>query len=216
MVWLHRRIGICIMRNPLAYQFPPKLGPVDHVPWMPDGRCSLMAMRAVMAASGRGAAYIINQSIRFNDNDSAYMYRTPSVAGNRKTWTWSGWVKRGNLDKVGGSFAIFGAGSAINDRILCNFNGSGYNIQLYTDFGGVAFHYAPTQLYKDISAWYHLVFAMDTTQATATDRFNLYVNGELVTSYSTRTDPALNYDTLMNSVGDTQYRCIVWRWPCYG
>jgi hypothetical protein len=55
--------------------------------------------RAMWAASGLGGSYLINQSIRFNDNDSAYMYRTPSVAGNRKTWTYSVWFKRGNITR---------------------------------------------------------------------------------------------------------------------
>jgi hypothetical protein len=50
-----------------------------------------------MYASGGFYPYQIEQSLRFNDNDSAYLSRTPASAGNRKTWTWSGWVKRGNL-----------------------------------------------------------------------------------------------------------------------
>ena len=50
-----------------------------------------------IAALGGGGGYPITNSLRFNDNDSAYLSRTPSVAGNRKTWSWSGWVKRGNL-----------------------------------------------------------------------------------------------------------------------
>ena len=44
-----------------------------------------------------GAAAVEGQSLRFNDDDSAYLSWTPSAAGNRKTWTWSGWVKRGNF-----------------------------------------------------------------------------------------------------------------------
>jgi hypothetical protein len=57
-----------------------------------------MLIKALAAAAGNfGGEYTIDNSLRFNDNDSAYLSRTPSVAGNRKTWTWSGWVKRGNL-----------------------------------------------------------------------------------------------------------------------
>lgn len=46
-----------------------------------------------MGAGGQATGYEIEQSIRFNDDDSAFMDRTPSSASNRKTWTWSGWVK---------------------------------------------------------------------------------------------------------------------------
>jgi hypothetical protein len=57
-----------------------------------------MLIKALAAAAGNfGDEYTIDNSLRFNDNDSAYLSRTPSVAGNRKTWTWSGWVKRGNI-----------------------------------------------------------------------------------------------------------------------
>jgi hypothetical protein len=51
----------------------------------------------IAGVSGQGGGYSINDSLRFNDNDSAYLSRTPATAGNRKTWTWSGWVKRGNI-----------------------------------------------------------------------------------------------------------------------
>jgi hypothetical protein len=51
----------------------------------------------IAGVSGQGGGYSIEDSLRFNDNDSAYLSRTPATASNRKTWTWSGWVKRGNL-----------------------------------------------------------------------------------------------------------------------
>ena len=57
--------------------------------------------------------YEISQSARFNDDDSSYLHRTPSSAGNRRTWTWSGWVKRGNL----GSKYFFGAVNTGTDSI---------------------------------------------------------------------------------------------------
>jgi hypothetical protein len=50
-----------------------------------------------MAAAGAGGEYQISRSLRFNSADSAYLSRTPASAGDRKTWTWSGWVKRSAL-----------------------------------------------------------------------------------------------------------------------
>ncbi len=55
--------------------------------------------------SSTAAAYLIEQSLLFNDGDSAYLSRTPSTAGNRKTWTFSAWVKRGSL---GGDNTLLG------------------------------------------------------------------------------------------------------------
>jgi hypothetical protein len=54
----------------------------------------------IAGVSGQGGGYSINDSLRFNDDDSAYLSRTPATASNRKTFTWSGWVKRGNLSGV--------------------------------------------------------------------------------------------------------------------
>jgi hypothetical protein len=67
-------------------------------------------------------AYTVDYSCRFNDDDTAKLTRTPAFAGNRKTWTWSGWVKRGNL----GAHIMFGTGTLLgtaNDMVLW-FNGS--------------------------------------------------------------------------------------------
>ena len=55
-------------------------------------------------AGGADAGYTIERSLRLNDDDTAYLSRTPTVAGNRQRWTWSGWVKRANL----GISGIFG------------------------------------------------------------------------------------------------------------
>ena len=49
-------------------------------------------------ASGPGAdPYIVKRSARFNDDDSAYLNKTFSSAGNRILWTFSTWIKRGDL-----------------------------------------------------------------------------------------------------------------------
>jgi hypothetical protein len=109
----------------------------------------------------------IEQSLRFNDNDSAYLSWTPASAGNRKTWTWSGWVKRGNL---GTQQTFIAAGSS---QVL-KFNSSD---QISYSVSGVNSN-VTTAVFRDPSAWYHVVFAFDTTEASANDRGKLWVNGE--------------------------------------
>jgi hypothetical protein len=155
-----------------------------------------------MGASGAQATgYTIDQSIRFNDDDSAYMSKTFSSASNRKTWTWSGWCKRGLITDSdnGNMFCTYGGGAAFsgirwetatqNDTIfIFDYTGSGFNYQLHT-----------TQVFRDPSAWYHIVFAFDSTQSVSSERARLYINGQRVTDFRTESYPTLNYDSYTNN-----------------
>ena len=125
-----------------------------------------------------GEAYTIDQSLKFEDGRSTYLSKTFASAGNRRTWTWSAWVKRGNL--VNGSlFACNGGGSdAAYTRIAFHDNSS----ILVTGNNTVWKLTDGTQHFRDISSWYHIVVAVDTTQASATDRMKMYVNGSQVTN----------------------------------
>ncbi len=133
-----------------------------------------------------GGGYTINNSLRFNQADTAYMTRTPSVTGDRKTWTFSAWVKRGSrLDAI--NYIFHGHATA---RSALRFNASGtILITLNSAIDGNAETYA---LYRDPSAWYHIVLAFDTTQATASNRIKLWVNGTLA-SFNAPSYPAQNY-----------------------
>jgi hypothetical protein len=144
-------------------------------------------------AAGGGAGYQIERSLRFNSSDSAYLSRTPASSSNRKTWTWAGWVKRSSISAAFENM-IFSASGYSGIRI------EGDNTLLIFDYAG-SFNYklATTQVFRDSSAWYHLVFALDTTQATASNRLKLYVNGIEVTQFSATTYPSLNYDGFVNA-----------------
>ena len=129
-------------------------------------------------------SYTIDQSLRFNDNDSAYLSRTPSIAGSLTTWTWSGWVKRGNLAAgmpargtiFGRSLTLFGFFNATSGVAADNFG------VYLTD--GEDDRFITNRVFRDTSAWYHFVVVLDTTNSTADDRFRLYVNGVRETSFS--------------------------------
>ncbi len=160
----------------------------------------------ILAGSSGGtgtssAVHTIDQSIRFNDNDSPYMSRTPSSASNRKTWTWSAWCKRGHITDSdnGNMFCTYGGGSAFsgirwetttqNDTLfIFDFNGSSFNYQLHT-----------TQVFRDPSAFYHIFFAFDSTQSVSSERARLYINGQRVTDFRTESYPSLNYDSYTNN-----------------
>jgi hypothetical protein len=134
--------------------------------------------------------YEIDNSLRFNDDDSAYLSRVQGD-GSRKTWTVSFWFKRGNLgiDRP----EIFGcddvAGVILGDAI--RFPTS--DIMEYLIDGGT-YTVKTTQVFRDPSAWYHTVIATDTTQAVAANRVKFYVNGEIVTDFSTASYPTQDYE----------------------
>jgi len=146
--------------------------------------------------SAAAGGYSVDNSLRFNDDDSAYLSRTPSSAGNRKTWTWSGWVKRGNVTTEQYFWGALGSGDA--DGI--SFTGAD-ELQLVIH-GGSGGNLKTKAKYRDPSAWYHIVVAVDTTQSTSSDRVKMYVNGSQITEwFSTAYDnyPSLNYDTDTNT-----------------
>jgi hypothetical protein len=146
-------------------------------------------------------AYSVPQSLMFDDGDSQYLTRTPASDGNRRTWTWSGWVKRSGLGTAQKMFAFGTPGTSeagwtfqTNNTVEFYQYASGYQMQLVT-----------TQVFRDVSAWYHIVVAVDTTQATASNRAKIYVNGVQITSFSTETYPSQNLDTFVNSSSHPNY-----------
>ena len=148
------------------------------------------------AAAGGGGAYEVSRSVRFNSVDSAYLSRTPASAGNRKTWTWAGWVKRSAL----GTYQyIWGNGnaSAENGFFIRFDNNDVIRIGDYSNTS--VWSKVTTQVFRDVSAWYHILISYDTTNATAADRVRLYVNGSRISAFSTSTDPTQNYDGYINN-----------------
>ena len=165
----------------------------------------MLINKPLILSTGTGAApaHTIDQSIRFNDDDSAYMSRTPSSASNRKTFSFSCWLKLGSgtIDS-GAEKAIFSArdGSTDNYSIL-SFNGdqSGANqLEFVNRSSSYAGYIYTTQLFRDPSAWYHIVLNVDTTDAISSERIKLYVNGSRVTDV-TYSAPTLNLDMNMNN-----------------
>jgi hypothetical protein len=135
--------------------------------------------------------YDINNSLRFRSSASAYLNRTPASAGNRKIWTWSAWVKRGSL----GTSVMFSGGATSSDTGV-NYIGF-LSDQLI--FAGISTYFRITsQVLRDPSAWYHIVVAFDSTQATANNRCLMYINGNVVTAFTTNNTLTLNTDYGIN------------------
>ena len=151
----------------------------------------------IAGASGQSTgSYAIDQSLRFNDGESVNLSRTPSSASDRRTWTWSCWVKRSDIDVQGHMFSAYTDGNN-NARIFFH---SDEKLRVQeTVSNATQYDIKTTQLFRDAGSWYHIVVAVDTTQSTASDRIKIYVNGSQVTNLDTSTYPSLNYETLFNN-----------------
>ena len=145
---------------------------------------------------GGEQGYKISRSLRFNSADSAYLNRTPASAGNRKTYTISMWVKRA---KLGATARLFGAYSTASAYFEVAFTSSDTLQWYYWNGSGYSYNRVTTQVFRDPSAWCHLVFLFNSPAATASQRIRIYFNGQEITTFSSSTDPTQNFDCLWNS-----------------
>jgi len=158
-------------------------------------------IRAGAAGAAGGGGYSIAQSIRFNDDDTPYLQRTPGSSGNDHTWTFSCWLKRGS--DVGSSNTqegILGAGNGVEVGGHARYDALNiYNdqIQFGTWNGSLAEVYT-VALLRDPAAWYHIVVRYDDTQSTDTNRIRIYINGSLQTFVSTPNYPDQNQGSSFN------------------
>ena len=147
---------------------------------------SLIIPANTLASGG----YEVDNSLRFNSGSSDNLTRSQTT-GNRRTWTFSTWVKRCTNSSSQG---LLNANTSDDDRIVLH---SSNILRVY--FNGSSSAYLVTnRLFRDNSAFYHIVVAVDTTQGTAANRIKLYVNGVQETSFSTENYPSQNYDTFLN------------------
>lgn len=136
----------------------------------------------LMGASGSGTTtHTIDQSIRFNDNDSPYLSKAFSGAGDLQKATMSCWLKMGNISTNKGIFTF------ISDKPLEL--DSNNNLKVHA-FGSNRL--ITDREFRDPSAWYHFVLSIDSTQAVSSERIRLYVNGQRETSFSTESYPSQN------------------------
>jgi hypothetical protein len=136
---------------------------------------------------------------------STYLTRTPSSNGNLDKWTLSVWVKKSKI-QVGATGAqyIASAGTASIQNTVYFDNNDRLIIEYYkADVGN--YYKKTNRLFRDTSAWYHIVAVWDTGNATAEDRMRLYVNGERETSWQSSADPGQNLDGFWNSTSYANY-----------
>jgi hypothetical protein len=156
-------------------------------------------------ANSASGGYEIDNSLRVDDGDDVDLTFTPDSDGNKRVMTMSCWVKRSNL---GGQHALMGArGDSTGISKLIRFQGTDNNITINHVIGNAdKIEHVTNRKFRDISAWYHIVLALDTREAASTDGLKLYINGVRETSFATstytqNTDLWFNNDTIDMLVG---------------
>jgi hypothetical protein len=165
-----------------------------------------MTINVFGGGSSGGPVFPVQRSVRLRASNSAYFNRTLS-AGNQQKFTFSCWIKRGLLSTD--LRQIFGVGTTGSSYCQLRFN-TNDTLYLASENGGAVMSFTTTQVFRDPSAWYHIILAIDTTQATDSNRVKFYVNGSQITSFSTSTYPTQNTNLLYNSnaahyIGTTSY-----------
>jgi len=134
---------------------------------------------------------------------TTYLTRTPSSAGNRKTFTFSAWIKgqtHNPAGTTGGTLFSCGTDTGSGPLFIIDFlNARTLRVEDTITGGSQPINVRTNRTFRDANAWWHIVVAVDTTQGTASDRVKIYVNGEQETSLSATTYPSQNIDTSVNN-----------------
>ena len=167
---------------------------------------SLLAVAGTNSAVAGG--YDIDNSLKFEADNTEYLEKTFSSDGNRKTYTTSMWIKR---TEIGQASTLFGAQptSGTSDETTAQF---GITSDDKFQCGFQNFYVVQTnRVLRDTSAWYHIVVRIDTTQSTVGDRFKVWINGEEETSFSTdnRTSITQNQNTGINSTSPHRVGALI-------
>ena len=149
-----------------------------------------------IAGGTQDTGYEISNSLRF-DGSSSYLYHTHET-GNKDTFTFSSWIKFGDLDNDSSADVLFSVTNT--GYVIIRFEDKQLD---YLDYDGSDVKSVSTnRLFRDVSAWYHIVVAIDMTQSTDSNRVKLYVNGSQESSFATATYQPQNQDTVVNTAAE--------------
>jgi len=152
----------------------------------------------------KDTGYNVDNSLRFNSASADSLTRAASGNGtSNQKFTMSLWVKKSSNDSAA-------------RRLIELYNTSSYYISLrfrddasnrldfYSESNGGSVNLRTNRAFRDTSAWYHIVLAVDTTDSTANDRMKMYINGVQETSFASRTNPGSSENLNFNNSGDNQ------------
>ena len=166
------------------------------------GTFSPLSIKSIHATGAVGD-FLVQNSLKFDSSSSSYLTRTPTSAGNQKTWTWSGWVKKTGMGTQ--SFIWASLPSDLDNYVQFYFSSD--KLYINTKESGQSFTSTITNFtFNDPAGWYHLVFSLDTTATgnSGKDRLKVYVNGVILGDDDFETDGRASiregYDLRINSV----------------
>lgn len=162
-----------------------------------------MPIFTIGAAGTTSSSYEIANSLRLNSGDSAQMNRTLGTATNVDKYTISMWVKRAKLSDRQMMMRVINPSSTSTYAFLEFQSDDKIGTNDYDGSGSIA--KVTNRVFRDTSAWYHIVLALDSTQSTASDRSKLYINGVLETSFSTDSGGSQNQNLMGNTSGKNIY-----------
>ena len=150
----------------------------------------------------KDTGYDVANSLRLDEPSNQGLTKTPSGAGNRKTFTLSIWVKRAKItNQTGDVQTMFESRASNNDNCALTFQ-TDDTLSIKLKVSGTNKSLITNRVFRDVSAWFHLVCAVDTTQSTDSNRVKIYVNGVQETSFGTENYPSQDAQTSFNnSVG---------------
>lgn len=169
-------------------------------------------METLQRTANRGSistGYDIDNSLKLEADNTEYLYKTNDTGTNRKTFTVSMWFKRTELTN---DYMILWLGADVAGATRLGFYGaSGAKETLWVDLDGSGTYKRSysTQVLRDTSAWYHVVLAVDTTQAVEANRMLVWLNGVNLTSWGQQQIPAQNFETSLGASGS------VMKWGAY-
>jgi hypothetical protein len=137
--------------------------------------------------------YEVDNSLRFNSGSTDNLQRTFTSSGNRQIYTLSFWVKKTVINQVNYIFESLQDGNNFAQILFAS-----DTIEVESYISSSQFKLVTTQLFRDVSAWYNILLAVDTTQATNTNRVKMYVNGTQITAFNTANYPTQNTNTFFN------------------
>jgi hypothetical protein len=155
----------------------------------------------VLATAAQAAGgYEIEQSLRFSGDEFISRQNPASTATSTTTFTHSFWFKRGSLGSTQ-QLAYWVQGGTAQQTFIAFDSSDRLNVFYEGSAGASVGHSYSTARYRDLSAWYHVVWATDTTQAISTNRWKLWVNGEQVTTWDSVAYPSQNLVLPVNHTG---------------
>jgi len=151
----------------------------------------------IPANSAVSGGFNVANSLRFERASNDALNITPSNVSSRKTFTVSAWIKKVDLTS-NTTTAIISARVDGSNNFDLSFEDD-FQLRCKIEISDNNYFLRSTALYRDLSAWHHVVLAVDTTQSTDTNRVKLYVNGVILSSFATSTFPGQNADTSFNN-----------------